>query len=184
MLVVEQQAFKLDSVLHIDLDGFAYADAYENQRYVGLAIKSPSEVRPGGLIVDPKVARQQIANDTAAAEAADNAVHGDPTAPSGKGEATSPGQPGGDAATPDGPATVQLITRFNATKELTSARVVRDVSHIYEEIISHFVSSGVEVRVTLDIESGHMDKLSAEQRTAIRENLSTLGFREGDWSMS
>jgi hypothetical protein len=43
---------RLDDVLHIDLDGFAYADAYEGDRYVGLTLKAPQEVRSGGLIVD------------------------------------------------------------------------------------------------------------------------------------
>lgn len=60
---------------------------------------------------------------------------------------------------------------------------MRDVSLIYEEILSHFVSGGVNVKVTIDIESDQMDQLSDEQRTAIRENLKALKFGDGDWSM-
>ena len=75
-------------------------------------------------------------------------------------------------------------TRFHARRELTTNRVVRDAGQIYEEIVSHFVTSGVPVRVTLDIESEHLDRLTEDQRTAIRENLKTLGFADDDWGMS
>ncbi|MBG6184720.1 putative AAA+ superfamily ATPase [Arthrobacter sp. CAN_A214] len=188
--VVMDCVWQLGEVLHIELDGFAYADAYEDDRYVGLTMKRPADVRPSGLIVDPRISRAQIDADTAAAEAAAAAA-----ASSGGGTATSTGTnagattgtgtgsstfPGGDGTT--GP-TIKPVTRFHATKELTSARVVRDVSQIYEEIIAHFVSSGVNVKVTIDVESSQMDKLTADERTAIRENLRTLGFGDDDWSM-
>lgn len=73
--------------------------------------------------------------------------------------------------------------RFQATKDLTTTRVVRDVGQIYEEVISHFVTSDLPIRVSLDIESDQLDKLTEDQRTALRENLRTLGFNDGDWSM-
>ena len=182
---------RLDEMLHIDIDGFAYADAYENDRYVGLTLTAPSEVRPSGLIVDPLVAREQIAKDEAAAQAA-AATGGSSAAAatSGGGLSSSPatissndlgtGAGGGNIITP---TPTKPATRFHATKELTSARVVRDASQIYEEIISHFVSAGVSVKVTIDVESDQLDKLTKDQQTAIRENLKTLGFADGDWSM-
>ena len=39
------------------------------------------------------------------------------------------------------------------------------------------------VNVTIDIESEQLAKLSDDQRSAIRENLKTLGFGDDDWSM-
>jgi hypothetical protein len=66
---------------------------------------------------------------------------------------------------------------------LTTNRVVRDVGQIYEEIVSQFVTSDVPVRVSLDIESDQLGKLTEDQRTAISENLKTLGFGDDDWSM-
>ena len=57
------------------------------------------------------------------------------------------------------------------------------MSQIYEEIISHFVSAGVNVKVTIDVESDQMNKLGDDKRTAIGENLKTLGFGDEDWSM-
>lgn len=62
-------------------------------------------------------------------------------------------------------------------------RIVRDVGQMYEEIVSHFVVADVPVRVTIDIESDQLAKLSDDQRAAIRENLKTLGFSDDDWSM-
>jgi hypothetical protein len=40
------------------------------------------------------------------------------------------------------------------------------------------------VRVTLDIESEQLHRLTDDQRTAIRENLKTLGFADDAWGMS
>ena len=58
------------------------------------------------------------------------------------------------------------------------------MGQIYAEIISHFVTtSGAAVKVTLDVESQDLDKLTPDQRAAIRENLNTLGFAPDDWSM-
>lgn len=186
--VVIDCVWNLDEVLHVELDGFAYADAHENDRYVGLTMHKPTHVRTSGLIVDPAVARAQIDADTAAAKAASQSSSSKSTGSetdgdgNGGGSVTSPGKP---TATKGGGCTPGPVvpTRFHATKELTSARVVRDVSGIYEEIISHFVSAGIDVKVTLDVESDQLDYLTNDQRNTIRENLKTLGFGGNDWSM-
>ena len=89
----------------------------------------------------------------------------------------------GTGTTASGGTTSTVPTRFQATKELTTNRVVRDVGQIYEEVISHFVTSGVPIRVSIDIESDQLNKLTEDQRAAIRENLKTLGFGDDDWSM-
>ena len=44
-------------------------------------------------------------------------------------------------------------------------------------------TNGAAVKVTLDVESQDLDKLTPDQRAAIRENLNTLGFAADDWSM-
>lgn len=187
--VIIDCVWQLDEVLHIDLDGFAYADAQESERYVGLTLSRPTDVRPGGLIVDPRVARAQIDADTAAtaiSRSDDGTATIDPhrprTGPASPGTTPArPGQPTDDETTQG--TVARPPTRFHATKELTSARVVRDMSGIYQEIISHFVSAGVDIKVTLDIESDKLANLTEEERTAIRENLKTLGFADDNWSM-
>lgn len=176
--VVIDAVWHLDDVLSIEIDGFAYADAYENDRFVGLTMSAPSDVRPSGLLVDPKVAEEQISKDTK------------PLAETTTGAEASPGggtsaQGGSSTTSGDGSGTTadKTPSRFHATKEVTLNRVVRDVGQIYEEIVSHFVLNDVPVRVTVDVESDQLDKLTEDQRTAIRENLKTLGFEDDNWSM-
>lgn len=183
--VVIDCVWNLGDVLHVELDGFAYADAFENGRYVGLTMGRPSSVRATGLIIDPKVARAQIDADRVAASNPGDANDNGSTTNLVSTEEPTGGQkePSFIPGEPSLTSINKTVTRFHATKELTSARVVRDVSQIYEEIIAHFVSEGVDVKVTLDVESAGLDQLTDDQRTAIRENLNTLGFADGDWSM-
>jgi hypothetical protein len=176
--VVMDAVWQLDEVLSIELDGFAYADSYEDRRFVGLTVTAPSAVRQGGLLVDPKVALEQIEKDAKPAEGGAGGGNGESTetaGPTGKTDET------GTGTTASG--TTSVPTRFQATKGLTTNRVVRDVGQIYEEVVSHFVTSGVSIRVSIDIESDQLNKLTEDQRAAIRENLKTLGFGDDDWSM-
>jgi hypothetical protein len=184
--VVMDTVWHLDNVLSIELDGFAYADSYEDGRFAGLTVKAPSAVRQGGLLVDPKAALEQIEKDTKPAEtgAGDGGGNGDSTESGGATDTSGGTGTGTTTTTTAGGGTTPAVpTRFQATKDLTTNRVVRDVGQIYEEVISHFVTSGVPIRVSIDIESNQLDKLTEDQRTAIRENLKTLGFGDDFWSM-
>ncbi|MGE2721216.1 DUF499 domain-containing protein [Mycolicibacterium celeriflavum] len=178
--VVMDVAWHLDEVLSIELDGFAYADSYEGERFVGLTIAKPAAIRQGGLLVEPNAALEQIERDRASSGGGSGTTgaetHSGGSAAGGESE-------GKETAGGGGSTTAAIPTRFHATKELTTNRVVRDIGQIYEEIVSHFVTSGVPVRVSIDIESSQLDKLDQDQRAAIRENLNTLGFGADDWSM-
>ncbi|MFB8765312.1 DUF499 domain-containing protein [Nocardiopsis alba] len=171
--VVMDVVWHLDDVLSIELDGFAYADSFEDGRFVGLAVTNPAAVRQGGLLVDPKVALEQIDKDARPEDESETSET------SGTTDTETPTDPS-DSTTP---RVAVVPKRFQASKDLTTNRVVRDVGQIYEEIVSHFVASGIPIRVSLDIESDQLDKLTEDRRTAIRENLKTLGFGDGDWSM-
>lgn len=168
--VVMDVVWHLDEVLSIELDGFAYADSFEDGRFVGLTVTNPTAVRHGGLLVDPKVALEQVAKDNKPADPDEESET----------DATDDSDESTDTPTP---LVATVPKRFQATKDLTTNRVVRDVGQIYEEIVSHFVTNGIPIRVSLDIESDQLDKLTEDQRTAIRENLKTLGFEDDDWSM-
>lgn len=194
--VVIDCVWHLDNVLHVELDSFAYADTHTGDRYVGLTLTKPSAVSRTGLLVDPKVAAQQIEQEKAAAAAKTSSTttaggNGDGAWSAGAGTGTgggaTSGSGGADSSAGSGTgassAAPAVPTRFHATKDLNTTRVVRDASQIYEEVISHFVASGINVTVTLDVESDQLDKLTGDQRTAIRENLKTLGFADHDWSM-
>lgn len=177
--VVMDVAWHLDEVLSIELDGFAYADSYDDDRFVGLTVTKPGAVRQGGLLVEPTVALEQIEKDKTPDE---GGAHGSGTSTEAGGSTGSAGETGTTAA--GGAVTSATVpTRFHATKELTNTRVVRDVGQIYEEIVSHFVDGGLSVQVSIDIESSQLDKLTDDQRAAIRENLKALGFGPDDWSM-
>ena len=174
-------AWHLDEVLSIELDGFAYADSYEGDRFVGLTISKPAALRQGGLLVEPTIALEQIEKDKKPIE---SGIGGTETLTEKGGSTGGAGQTGlGGGAGAGRFTTMPVPTRFHATKELTTNRVVRDVGQIYEEIISHFVTSGLPIQVSIDIESSHLDNLTDDQRATIRENLSTLGFGADDWSM-
>ena len=184
--VVIDAVWHLDDALVVELDGFAYADSYEDGRFSGLTMRTPSAVRQGGLLVDPVVATQQIEADTRGGE---DESDGDEAGESSAGRSdtsstgTGSGSSGSATSSGGGRSAAPVPTRFHATKDLTVNRVVRDAGQIYEEIVSHFVTAGVPVRVTIDIESEQLAKLSDDQRSAIRENLKTLGFGDDDWSM-
>jgi predicted AAA+ superfamily ATPase len=179
--VVMDVAWHLDEVLSIELDGFAYADSYEDGRFVGLTVTKPAAVRQGGLLVEPTIALEQIENDK---KPEDGGTGGTGTSTETGGSGGGAGQTGTGAGSGAGTSTTDILpTRFHATKVLTTNRVVRDAGQIYEEIVSHFVNSGLAVRVSIDIESSQLDKLTDDQRSAIRENMNTLGFGAEDWSM-
>jgi hypothetical protein len=163
---------QMTDVLLPGQDGFAYADGIDGGRYRGLTIEqAPAVVSGTGLVVDPNVAQRQIADEQAEHE-------GESGAASGGGEHT-----GGSGATGTSakPTTEDKPTRFHATKALDAARPVLDISLISDEILTPlFTANGVDIRVSVDIESSSLDKLTPEQVTFLKENLATLGFTDWD----
>jgi predicted AAA+ superfamily ATPase len=173
--VVRTAIRHLDEVLLTEQDGFAYADSRdEDGRYRGLTVaQPPAVVSAAGLVVDPNVAQRQIADERAA--------HDDSGETSTDGEHTGGAQPGA-SGTSAKPTTEDKPTRFHATKALDAARPVRDISLISDEILTPlFTANGVDIRVSVDIESSSLDKLTPEQVTVLKENLATLGFT--DWGV-
>jgi hypothetical protein len=73
------------------------------------------------------------------------------------------------------------VTQFHGTKTIDPTRAVRDISQISDEILALFTVNDVPVQLTVDIESSAMERLSADQISALKENLTTLGFTE--WSV-
>jgi hypothetical protein len=174
--------------MYSDIDGFAYAEAFKDGRYVNVTLERPIDVHPSGLIVEPGTAKTQIQKENEATQAQEQ----EPDV-SQDGPPSNDRQIPGDEVDPlprkDGnkgsgtQTTFKQLTRFHATKELDPNRVVRDVGMIFQEILSHFTSTGTPMRVSLDIESDQINKLTEDQRTAIRENLRTLGFEDDQWAM-
>lgn len=176
---------QLGDVLYPEHDGFAYADSIEDGRYRGLVIGNgnfPSLVTGTGLAVDPKVAQQQVDDEAAAQRIGTDGTVGT----DGGGKAQTDGRGGSedtlrvvtDPVGKDGTSTPGVkVTRFHATKILDAARLVRDISAISDDILTPLLAAnGVTFKVTVDVESDGLSKLTPEQVMALKENLNTLGF--------
>jgi len=177
---------RLSEVLHKEQDGFAYADSYDEdaKRYRGLTLDdSPARVSTNGLVVDPLIARKQLDDEAQPAPDPEPGPN-----PPGKVDPDGKGQPGGGGTPPVPPPPMPplpppapSVSRFHATKELNTTRVVRDMSQIAEEILGLLTSNGITVKVTVDLESQDLAALPNDQVDALRENLNTLGFT--DWNV-
>jgi hypothetical protein len=55
------------------------------------------------------------------------------------------------------------------------------MSQIADEILNLLTTNGIDVTVTVDVESQNLTELPADQVDALRENLNTLGF--ADWNV-
>jgi hypothetical protein len=108
--------------------------------------------------VEPTIALEQIEKDKKPAEGRG----GDAGTSTETG--TSGGTSGAGTGDTSGGTTSTIPTRFHATKELTTNRVVRDIGQIYEEIISHFATNGLPIRVSIDVESDRLDRLSETRK--------------------
>lgn len=170
----------LDQVLLKEQDGFAYADSYDEKtnRYRGLTLDdAPKTVSMTGLIVNPTVAQTQIDAERPTDTVVDP---GQVDIPGG----SKPGTPTTGTQTPPvttPPQATPAATRFHGTKQLDPGRAVRDMSQIADEILNLLTTNGINVTVTVDIESQNLADLPAEQVDALRENLNTLGFT--DWNI-
>lgn len=184
--VIRAAIGNLDSILLVEEDGIAYAETLRNDgRYGGLVLGArPANISSHGLVVSPRVADEQLREDDRRARASEPTAatprHDDHIPASGK---PLPREAGNTAVEP-GMLERELevvLTRFHASKALDPVRVVRDISTLNDEIIVHFTAAGVPVIVTVDIDSEALDRLPADKRAVVRENLKALGFE--DWSI-
>lgn len=130
-----------------------------------------------GLIVNPTVAQTQIDAERPTDTVVDP---GQVDLPGGSKPGTpTPGTQTPPVTTPQQPT--PAATRFHGTKQIDPGRAVRDMSQIADEILNLLTTNGIDVTVTVDIESQNLADLPAEQVDALRENLNTLGFT--DWNI-
>lgn len=173
--VVRTAIHQLSEVLLPEQDGFAYADALDEGRYRGLVLReAPVTVSKAGFVVNPTVAQRQIDDEAAARLGRDEDTEG--------GSSQETGDPLVPSVVDPLPKQFPAVraTRFHATKSLDASRPVRDISVISDEILTPLTTAGAQVRITVDIESMDLSKLTPEQVTALRENLTTLGFTDWD----
>jgi hypothetical protein len=82
----------------------------------------------------------------------------------------------GNSVGGQGSISVAKAPRFRPTKALDPSRPVRDISVISDEIRTPLSTASAHVRITIDIESADLERLTPDQVTALGENLATLAF--------
>jgi hypothetical protein len=152
-------------------DHFAYADGFEDARYVGLVAAGggATMIDPAGLIVKPEVAHEQLKTG-----------RGGPTSepPSGEWPLAPP-------PAPEPPVTPTLPRRFFGTVDINPDRAVRDMGQVAEEVLQHLTSfRGSKVRVTVEIEADVPEGVGEDVQRVINENCQTLRFKSHGFERS
>jgi hypothetical protein len=155
-----------DGVAKVDWVGesFAYADAHDGTKWVGLVVQRQVHASPGGFLVHPESAQKQIDQTKPI---------GDPVAP---GEPPAPGDPIPGPGDPQPPAG-SGHKRYYATFDIDPVRAIRQVESILQNITDHLGKSpGATVRIVLDIDASS-DRYSDSTVRVVRENANNLGAK-------
>lgn len=146
---------------------FAYAEAKEGDKYLGLAAGSMAAVRldERSLIVRPDVAAPIIAA----------------RGRSGGGEPYPPPEPhpGPGPGIGEGSPTYR---RFHGSIELDAARPSFDFARVADEVIKHLSGvAGASVSITVDIDASDANGFSDDIRRTVTENARTLQFHVAEF---
>jgi len=159
------------SKLTWNTETFAYADAHDGARWVGLTVSQHVDPRPSGLLVHPDVASIQIEAETSKDPrgTADGPSIGDETQPEGaegKGE-----EPTGDT----------LSRSFYGQFDLDSVRAIRQLEEILRNVVEHLTSTqGSDVSLTLEI-NATSDGFDDRVRRVVSENSAQLGAKSHEF---
>jgi hypothetical protein len=160
-----------------EIDGFAYADGWdeEKKRYRGL--KAGRTVRisinDDALIVMPEAARAQMEAELPPEGA------GPGTAGPGAGPGAGAG-PKPSLSVPGEPAAPQprKITRFHGTVAIDPLRPGRDAGKIAEEVIKHLSGLvGAKVQLTMEVHAEVPEGIPEDRQRTVNENCRTLKFQ-------
>lgn len=146
-------------------DGFATADAYENDRYLGLNYAQHAPVVTAQtLLVRPDVAKAQPGPDTEG---------GGPKGGTGGGKDKEGGREEEETEEETtGP------TRFYGTVDLDPLRLNRDFGKIADEIVTNLTGLvGAEVTVTVEVQADASDGFPDHVVRTVSENARTLKFK-------
>jgi hypothetical protein len=160
------------SKLDWQTETFAYADGHDGNRWAGLVTAQHVTARPGGILVRPDVASQQINEEAKKVEPA----AGDDAAT--EGGASTGG--GGSCSTGGSGTTAKVVahpTSFYGQFSLDSVRAIRQLEDILRNVVEHLSSAdGSSVDLTLEINaksSGFDDRT----RRVVSENANQLGAK-------
>jgi hypothetical protein len=157
-----------------EIDGFAYADGWdqEKKRYRGLkAGRSVTiSVNDDSLIVMPEVARAQMDAELppeamgAVGPGAGPGIGAGPQLPERPGEPLAP-RP-------------RKITRFHGTVAIDPLRAGRDAGKIAEEVLKHLSGLvGAKVQLTMEVHAEVPEGVPEDRQRIVNENCRTLKFQ-------
>jgi hypothetical protein len=164
-----------DGVSKLDwqTETFAYAEGNDGTRWVGLVTAQHVTARPGGFVIRPDVATEQLDAESKPPEVGD----GDKPTKGGN----RPG--GGTGGGPDKvdvvtvPKVVSYPTSFYGQFSLDSVRAIRQLEEILRNVVEHLSSAdGSAVELTLEINAkstGYDDRV----RRTVSENAINLGAK-------
>lgn len=172
------------ALLTWELDGFAFADAFDEAtgRYRGLRAAQQVPMHDGhgpGLLVRSDRARRQLDAERPSGERVNRG--GGPTAGGGDSGLGAGSGVGTDRDTDTGggapPSAESKSKRFYGSVVLDPARVGRDASRIADEVLVHLVGLvGASVKVTLEIEAEVPGGVPDHVVRTVTENSRTLKF--------
>ena len=165
-------------------DGFAYAAAQDGDKYLGFAFGKPALVTLDSdtlLIEKSRAQEYQQALDEEQARAASQRNGGATAGTGGKSGTGSTTQPP-EVPSPQETDIRSLPRRFFGVVQLDAVTATMDFSTVVNEVVQHFAAqSGVDVRVTVEIEAVSQEGFSTAVQRTIRENCAVLKFSPADF---
>jgi predicted AAA+ superfamily ATPase len=154
-------------------DGFATADGFDGDRYLGLTVASHTLVTAGTLLVRPDVAEAQLEQERRMRE--ETAIAGKPR----DGQQPREWLREKDAGEPVPPARPH---RFHGVVTLDPERLNRDFGHVAQEVVSHLTGLlGTEVEITVEIAARNADGFPDATVRNVTENAKILRFTDHDF---
>lgn len=151
-------------------DTFAYADAYDDGRWVGLVAALQILPRRSGFVVDSAVAKQQMEREAVTAQVEGST--GVERVESLGSIADGVTRPGGGSL---GPGKFPTATTFYAKFDLNSVRAIRQLETILENVVKHLAAAdGGAVSLTLEI-NARSNGFDDRTQRVVKENSDQLG---------
>ncbi len=151
-------------------DTFAYADAHDGARWVGLVSVVQVVPKRSGLVVKGELALAQMTR-----EQAPSTPSGDASPEGLGGEKTSADASAGSRGDPGGASGSVLPTSFYGKFDLNTVRAIRQLEDILQNVVEHLSRSpNASVHLTLEINS-KADGYDERTQRVVNENSGQLG---------
>lgn len=166
-------------------DGFGFASAFENDRYLDFAFGRSSLVTidDANVLIAPQEAAEWTARSREAAAATEvGSITATQTgaAPAGGAMASATKNAGAGAADP---AATSLPKHFFGTVQMDADSATLGFSKIAEEVEQHTAAlAGTRVTIEIDIEATRADGFETSLRRTIKENCGALRFKNAEFT--